>query len=110
MFAAAPPRGPASPSGLARRAGAGISREPGNSAAGDKLRRGWRADVAGSPLVVGSTVWVVDQEGRATGLDGRTGKHRAQLDVGSATRFAKPAYSAGVLLLPTKAGVTAVRL
>jgi hypothetical protein len=33
-----------------------------------------------------------------------------QLEVGAATRFAKPAYSGGLLLLPTKAGVTAVRL
>ncbi|MFN2538794.1 MAG: PQQ-binding-like beta-propeller repeat protein [Mycobacteriales bacterium] len=80
------------------------------TASGDRLQRGWTADVVGSPLVVGTTVWVVDQEGRATGLDARTGKQRAQLDVGAATRFAKPAYSDGFLLLPTKAGVTAVRL
>ncbi|MDX6267326.1 MAG: hypothetical protein QOD70_2066 [Frankiales bacterium] len=80
------------------------------SATGDRLRRGWRSPVVGSPLVVGSTVWVVDQEGRATGLDATTGKQRVQLEVGAATRFAKPAYSAGFLLLPTKAGVTAVRL
>jgi hypothetical protein len=77
---------------------------------GDRLSRGWRADVVGSPLVVGTTAWVVDQEGHATGLDVRNGKRRARLDVGAATRFAKPAYSAGFLLLPTKSGVTAVRL
>ncbi|MCW2673373.1 MAG: hypothetical protein JWP14_1962 [Frankiales bacterium] len=80
------------------------------TATGDQLRRGWRSDVVGSPLVVGSTVWVVDQEGHATGLDAATGTRRVQLEVGSATRFAKPAYSGGFLLLPTKAGVTAVRL
>ena len=77
---------------------------------GDRLTRGWRADVVGSPLVVGTTAWVVDQEGDVTGLDVRTGKRRVRLHVGAATRFAKPAYSAGFLLLPTKAGVTAVRL
>jgi hypothetical protein len=77
---------------------------------GDRLSRGWRADVVGSPLVVGTTAWVVDQDGHATGLDVRTGRRRARLDVGPATRFAKPAYSSGFLLLPTKAGVTAVRL
>jgi hypothetical protein len=80
------------------------------TATGDELRRGWRADVVGSPLVVGGTAWVVDQDGRATGLDVATGRQRVQLEVGAATRFAKPAYSDGFLLLPTKAGVTAVRL
>jgi hypothetical protein len=53
---------------------------------------------------------VVDQEGRATGLSVRTGAEVARLTVGAATRFAKPAYSKGFLLLPTKAGVVAVRL
>jgi hypothetical protein len=77
---------------------------------GDRLSRGWRAEVVGSPLVVGTTAWVVGQDGMATGLDVRTGKRRAQLEVGAATRFAKPAYSTGLLLLPTIAGVTAVRL
>lgn len=77
---------------------------------GDHLRKVWQADVIGSPLVVGTTAWVVDQAGKATGLDAATGKRRVQLEVGAATRFAKPAYSGGLLLLPTKAGVTAVRL
>jgi len=77
---------------------------------GDSLRRGWRADVIGSPLVVGSTAWVVDQDGKATGVSVRNGQRVAQLSVGAATRFAKPAYSLGFLLLPTKAGVVAVRL
>jgi hypothetical protein len=78
--------------------------------AGDQVRKVWQADVIGSPLVVGTTAWVVDQAGKATGLDAATGTRRVQLDVGAATRFAKPAYSGGVLLLPTEAGVTAVRL
>ncbi|MDX6216479.1 MAG: hypothetical protein QOG99_2063, partial [Frankiales bacterium] len=80
------------------------------TASGDRLRKVWQADVIGSPLVVGTTAWVVDQAGKATGLDAATGKRRVQLEVGAATRFAKPAYSGGLLLLPTKAGVTAVRL
>jgi hypothetical protein len=77
---------------------------------GDRLAKGWRSDVVGSPLVVGSTVWVVDQEGRLTGLAAGSGKRVASLSVGSATRFAKPAFSGNLLLLPTKAGVTAVQL
>jgi hypothetical protein len=80
------------------------------TATGDRMRRVWRANAVGSPLVVGHTAWVVDQEGKATGLDTGNGRRRVQLDVGAATRFAKPAYSAGFLLLPTKSGVTAVRL
>lgn len=77
----------------------------------DKLAVQWRSkDVLGSPLVVGSTAWVVDQEGKAIGISLSSGKRVAQLDVGPATRFAKPAYSAGLLLLPTKTGVVAVTL
>jgi hypothetical protein len=79
---------------------------------GDRLVRGWRAsqDVAGSPLLVGGTVWSVQQDGTLYGLDLATGAQRARLGVGAATRFAKPALTGGLLLLPTKAGVTAVRL
>ena len=77
---------------------------------GDHLSRGWQSHVVGSPLVVGSTVWVADQDGNLTGLAAATGRRRAQLAVGSATRFAKPAFDGRLLLVPTKQGVTAVLL
>jgi hypothetical protein len=77
---------------------------------GDRLVRGWKSTVVGSPLVVGTTVWAVEQGGSLSGLDTTTGRERARLQVGSATRFAKPAVSGNVLLLPTKQGVTAVLL
>jgi hypothetical protein len=77
---------------------------------GDHLSRGWQSRVVGSPLVVGSTVWVADQDGNLTGLAATTGRRRAQLAVGSATRFAKPAFDGRLLLVPTKQGVTAVLL
>jgi outer membrane protein assembly factor BamB len=80
--------------------------------AGDRLVRAWRAaaDVVGSPLLVGSTVWSVQQDGTLYGLDAGSGRQRARLAVGPATRFAKPAVSGGLLLVPTEAGVTGVRL
>ncbi|MGB8650326.1 MAG: PQQ-binding-like beta-propeller repeat protein [Mycobacteriales bacterium] len=79
---------------------------------GDRLVRGWRASssVVGSPLVVGTTVWSVQQDGTLYGLDAANGHRRARLAVGAATRFAKPAVSGNMLLIPTKAGITAVRL
>jgi hypothetical protein len=77
---------------------------------GRRLVRGWRADVVGSPLVVGSTVWVLQQDGSLVGLDTTSGRERARMQVGTATRFAKPAVSGNALLLPTKSGITAVQL
>lgn len=79
---------------------------------GDRLVRGWKApsDVTGSPVVVGTTVWSVQQDGTLDGLDAGTGRQRARVEVGAATRFASPAASGGALLVPTEAGVTAVRL
>ncbi|MCW2600243.1 MAG: hypothetical protein JWM02_2072 [Frankiales bacterium] len=77
---------------------------------GNHLSRGWVSSVVGSPLVVGSTVWVVQQDGSLCGLDASTGRQKARLQVGGATRFAKPAVSGNALLLPTKRGITAVQL
>jgi hypothetical protein len=51
----------------------------------------------------------LQQDGALYGLDLATGAQRARLGVGASTRFAKPALGGG-LLLPTRAGVTAVRL
>ncbi|MCW2584846.1 MAG: hypothetical protein JWN55_362, partial [Frankiales bacterium] len=50
------------------------------------------------------------QDGTLYGLDAGSGRQRARLAVGPATRFAKPAVSGGLLLVPTEAGVTGVRL
>jgi outer membrane protein assembly factor BamB len=75
-----------------------------------RLVRGWRADVVGSPLVVGNTVWVLQQEGSLVGLDTTSGREQVRLQLEPATRFAKPAVSGNALFLPTKTGVTAVQL
>ncbi|GLZ51878.1 PQQ-binding-like beta-propeller repeat protein [Actinomycetospora sp. NBRC 106378] len=76
------------------------------------LAAGWRApaQVTGSPVVVGSTVWSLQQDGALIGLDAATGTQRATLSVGDATRFATPAVSGNALFLPTSRGVSAVRL
>lgn len=76
------------------------------------LAAGWRApgQVTGSPVVVGSTVWSVQQNGALYGLDAASGRQRALVQVGDASRFATPAASGDALLVPTLAGVTAVRL
>jgi outer membrane protein assembly factor BamB len=77
-----------------------------------RLARGWQApsSVSGSPVVVGTTVWSVQQDGALYGLDAATGAERAQVAVGDATRFATPAVSGGALFVPTLRGVTAVAL
>lgn len=79
---------------------------------GRRLLRGWQApeQVTGSPVVVGTTVWSVQQDGALYGLDAATGRQRARLQVGDATRFASPAASGNALLVPTQKGITAVRL
>ena len=77
----------------------------------DPMTRGWQAAaVTGSPVVVGTTVWSVRQDGTLDGLDSATGQIRATVPVGAATRFATPAASGTALFVPTRDGVTAVAL
>lgn len=79
---------------------------------GRALRTGWTApgQVTGSPVVAGTTVWSLQQDGALYGLDARTGAVRSNLQAGDATRFATPAVSGGTLLLPTQSGTTAIHL
>jgi outer membrane protein assembly factor BamB len=76
------------------------------------LTKGWQApsQVQGSPLIVGTTVWSLQQDGALIGLDAATGAERARVSVGDATRFATPALSGNALFLPTSHGVSAVRI
>ncbi|GAA4794366.1 hypothetical protein GCM10023200_32910 [Actinomycetospora chlora] len=80
--------------------------------ADDALAAGWTApsQVTGSPVIVGTTVWSLQQDGALIGLDAATGAQRATVSVGDATRFATPAASGNALFLPTSRGVSAVRL
>jgi outer membrane protein assembly factor BamB len=76
------------------------------------MTKGWQApsQVQGSPLIVGTTVWSLQQDGALIGLDAASGVERARVSVGDATRFATPALSGNALFLPTSHGVSAVRL
>jgi outer membrane protein assembly factor BamB len=78
----------------------------------DRMSPGWQAPAAvtGSPVVVGTTVWSVQQDGTLYALDSTTGEVRATVPVGAATRFATPAVSGASLFVPTHDGVTAVAL
>ena len=72
---------------------------------------GWHApeNVTGSPVVGGGAVFSLDvRAGTLYALDEKTGRTRATVSVGPVTRFATPALSGGLLLVPTAAGVTAV--
>jgi outer membrane protein assembly factor BamB len=77
-----------------------------------RMGPGWKApsQVQGSPLIVGTTVWSLQQDGALIGLDAATGAQRANVAVGDSTRFATPAYSGNALFLPTSRGISAVRL
>jgi outer membrane protein assembly factor BamB len=77
-----------------------------------QLVRGWQApsQITGSPILVGTTVWSLQQDGVLDGLDAATGAVRASLSAGDATRFATPAASGNALYLPTNHGITAVRI
>jgi outer membrane protein assembly factor BamB len=71
----------------------------------------WRADsaITGSPLVGGGRVWSLNPKaGVLHALDPSTGRSVAHVTVGETSRFATPAMSGRVLIVPTLTGVTFV--
>jgi outer membrane protein assembly factor BamB len=77
-----------------------------------KLSVRWHADGAltGSPVVGGGRVWTLDQQGGVLhALDPATGRTRAQVAVGTTSRFATPAITGRDVLVPTLTGLTVVR-
>ncbi len=71
----------------------------------------WHADVAlaGSPVVGGGRVYVLDTSGGTlAALDQATGKVNERVTVGAASRFATPAISGSALYVPTLTGLTVV--
>ncbi len=73
----------------------------------------WRASnaipAAGSPVVGGGAVWVVDYNGGVLyALNPSTGAMLAQIRVGQAPNFASPTLSGNRAYVGTRAGVTAV--
>jgi len=74
-------------------------------------RAGWQAPSAvdGSPVVGGGAVFsLATGDGVLYALDEHTGRGRGTVGVGAVSRFATPALSGGLALVPTKAGITAV--
>jgi hypothetical protein len=72
----------------------------------------WHADTAvtGSPVVGGGRIWSLDPaHGIVYALDPATGKSVAQVNVGTASRFATPAISGPDLIIPTLTGLTSIR-
>ena len=78
---------------------------------GSDLRWRWQvAGVAGSPLIVGGTVFALSaQDGKLCSIDLRSGHIRSRVDVGEVTRFATPAPLPDGLVVGTTHGVVALR-
>jgi len=72
----------------------------------------WRAEgaIAGSPVIGGGRIWALAPEnGTLHALDPATGRSTMDIGVGDVTRFATPALSGSLVIVPTKTGITIVR-
>ena len=72
---------------------------------------GWRAPAAvtGSPVIGAGLVWALDPgAGVLYALGEGSGRVFSRIAVGSTVRFATPALSGGLVLVPTRTGITAV--
>lgn len=75
------------------------------------IRNVWRApsQVTGSPAIGGGAVWALaPSSGTLYALSEGTGRVLATIPVGSVVRFATPALSGSLVLVPTLTGITAV--
>lgn len=79
---------------------------------GNSVALGWKAasTVTGSPVVGGGAVWTLDPgAGVLYALKESDGSVLARVDVGPTTRFATPALSGSLVLVPVANGIVAVR-
>jgi outer membrane protein assembly factor BamB len=75
------------------------------------VHAGWRApsNVTGSPVVGGQRVWALDPGGGTLyAMNEQTGAVAASISVGTCVRFATPALTGRLVLVPTQTGITAV--
>jgi hypothetical protein len=75
------------------------------------VHAGWRApsNVTGSPVVGGQRVWALDPGGGTLyAMNEQTGAVAASISVGTTVRFATPALTGRLVLVPTQTGITAV--
>jgi hypothetical protein len=64
----------------------------------------------GAPILVGADIWAVDYpDGTLTEYDAATGRELQRVAVGTVPTFASPSTGAGLLLVGTRTGVTALR-
>jgi len=80
-------------------------------AADGVVHPGWRApaNVTGSPVVGGGRVWALDPSGGTLySINEQTGLVVGTISVGPVVRFATPALSGRLVLIPTRTGITAI--
>ncbi len=77
-----------------------------------KMTVGWHVDsnIAKSPVIGGHTLYDLGYDGKLYALDVDSGKERASVQIGDATRFATPTIYGSALFVGTVAGITAVRI
>ncbi len=77
-----------------------------------KMTLGWKApaDINGSPIVGGKTVYVMSRNGTLYALDSETGKPRATVSLPAVNRFATPTLSNGTIFVGTLTSVEAVSM
>jgi outer membrane protein assembly factor BamB len=76
---------------------------------GATVTLGWQAaQVPGSPVVGGHTVYSLDRSGTLYALDSTTGQTRATVAVGATSRFATPTLFQGHVFIGTMTGIVAV--
>jgi outer membrane protein assembly factor BamB len=75
------------------------------------VHTGWRApsNVTGSPVVGGGRVWALDPGGGTLySISETSGTVAGRISVGTAVRFATPALSGRLVLVPTQTGISAI--
>ena len=79
---------------------------------GANLTLGWQASaqISGSPIVGGHTVYSLDPEGTLYALDAASGTVHAMLSVGATSRFATPTLSGTQVFVGTLTGVVAATI
>jgi outer membrane protein assembly factor BamB len=77
---------------------------------GVHLALGWKApaQVTGSPVVGGHTVYSLDPNGTLYAFDSASGQVRTTLSVGATSRFATPTLSGNHVFVGTLTGLVAV--
>jgi outer membrane protein assembly factor BamB len=77
-----------------------------------KMTVGWHADgnISASPVIGGHTLYDLGYNGNLYALDVDSGKERASMQIGDATRFATPTIYGDAVFVGTVAGITAVKI